>query len=405
MAHCLWNNSEDFHRYHLANWGHVAMEKDFGGLGVPSLRDLNICLLGSWVRRHAQDKGKIWKMLIDFKYNTSNPNIFTCKNSGVSNFWSGVLWAAANVARMGYRWNVGNGVNVRFWEDVWLGTSNLAIQYWELYYIVNEQNKSIAELWDGCNLRCTFRRCVDIRLYNMWEELLSIASTICLTDKEDEMVWQFHSSGIYSSHSLYRVVNFRGVMPVFMPVVWKLHVSPRIHFFLWLVSKNKLLTRDNLGKRRKVDDPSCLFCSEIEIVHHLLFDCVVAKRAWEVVSSILGTSMDSDYEFVARLWLCNKRYGVTNIISSALCWSIWKLRNGQCFQELPCTGMRSLWQRMVPLLRCWKVLVPLRMAIDFENACSALEKMAWSPEPIGDVPDRAPDEDVPRDGTFQFKPP
>jgi hypothetical protein len=53
MAHCLWNNSDDSHRYHLANWGHVAMEKDFGGLGVPSLRDLNICLLGSWVRRHA----------------------------------------------------------------------------------------------------------------------------------------------------------------------------------------------------------------------------------------------------------------------------------------------------------------------------------------------------------------
>jgi hypothetical protein len=53
MAHCLWNNNDDSHSYHLANWGHVAMEKDFGGLGVPSLRDLNICLLGSWVRRHA----------------------------------------------------------------------------------------------------------------------------------------------------------------------------------------------------------------------------------------------------------------------------------------------------------------------------------------------------------------
>jgi hypothetical protein len=133
---------------------------------------------------------------------------------------------------------------------------------------VNEQNKSIAELWDGCSLRCNFRRCVDIRLYNLWEELLSIASTICLTNREDEMVWQFQSSEVYSSHSLYRVVNFRGVMPVYMPAIWKLHVPPRIHFFLWLVSKNKLLTRDNLGKRRKVDDPSCLFCSETEIVHH-----------------------------------------------------------------------------------------------------------------------------------------
>jgi hypothetical protein len=66
----------------------------------------------------------------------------------------------------------------------------------------------------------------------MWEELLSIASTICLTDKDDGMVWQFHSSGIYSSHSLYRVVNFKGVMPVYMPAVSKLYVPPRIQFFL-----------------------------------------------------------------------------------------------------------------------------------------------------------------------------
>jgi hypothetical protein len=45
MAHCLWNNSEECHRYHLANWKHVSMEKEYGGLGVPNLRDLNICLL------------------------------------------------------------------------------------------------------------------------------------------------------------------------------------------------------------------------------------------------------------------------------------------------------------------------------------------------------------------------
>jgi hypothetical protein len=143
---------------------------------------------------------------------------------------------------------------------------------------VNEQNKSIAELWDGNNLRCTFRRGVDTRLYNMWEELLSITSSICFSDKDNEMVWMFKSFRVYSSHSLYRVVNFRGVKPIFLPIVWKLHVPPRIHFFLWLVSKNKLLTCDNLGKRRKVDEPSCLFYSDNETVHHLLFNCVVAKK-------------------------------------------------------------------------------------------------------------------------------
>jgi hypothetical protein len=70
------------------------MEKDFVGLGVSSLRELNICLLGSWIRRYAVGNGKIWKELIDFKYNTYSPNLFMCRDSGASNFWKGVLWAA-----------------------------------------------------------------------------------------------------------------------------------------------------------------------------------------------------------------------------------------------------------------------------------------------------------------------
>jgi hypothetical protein len=86
---------------------------EFGGLGVPNLRELNICLLGSWVRRYVVDKEKNWKMLIDLKYYTVNPNMFTCKYEGASNFWKVVLWAA-NVAKMGYRWKVGNGSKIRF---------------------------------------------------------------------------------------------------------------------------------------------------------------------------------------------------------------------------------------------------------------------------------------------------
>jgi hypothetical protein len=63
--------------------------------------------------------------------------------------------------------------------------------------------------------------------------------------------------------------------------------------------KNKLLTRDNLGKRRKLDDSSYLFCTEKENVHHLLFDCVVSRKAWEMVSGVLGVKMGNDYESVA----------------------------------------------------------------------------------------------------------
>jgi hypothetical protein len=59
MANCLWNDDKDCHRYHLAGWQHVNMEKDFGGFGIPNLRELNICLLASWVRRYFVYNGKI----------------------------------------------------------------------------------------------------------------------------------------------------------------------------------------------------------------------------------------------------------------------------------------------------------------------------------------------------------
>jgi hypothetical protein len=73
--------------------------------------------------------------------------------------------------------------------------------------------------------------------------VVSIAFTMALNEDDDEMVWQFHSSGVYSSHSLYKVINFRGVAPIYMRAVWKLSIPPRVHLFLWLVSKNKLLTQ------------------------------------------------------------------------------------------------------------------------------------------------------------------
>jgi hypothetical protein len=47
MSHYQWNDEENAHRYHLASWKHVTMIKEYRGLGVPDLRELNMCLLGS----------------------------------------------------------------------------------------------------------------------------------------------------------------------------------------------------------------------------------------------------------------------------------------------------------------------------------------------------------------------
>lgn len=63
MSHCLWNKNEQNNSFHLPSWPSVTM-KEYGGLGIPDLRQLNLCLLGSWIKRYNEDGGKLWKELI-----------------------------------------------------------------------------------------------------------------------------------------------------------------------------------------------------------------------------------------------------------------------------------------------------------------------------------------------------
>jgi hypothetical protein len=121
---------------------------------------LNISLLASWTKRYNVDRHKLWRQYIDFKYDTDRPNIFCSSTNGASQFFKGVMWAAV-AAKLGFRWKIGDGKKVKFWEDNWLGPSSLAIQFWEVYVLVQEKSRTVADLWDGSVLKCTFRRGFD----------------------------------------------------------------------------------------------------------------------------------------------------------------------------------------------------------------------------------------------------
>jgi len=84
----------------------------------------------------------------------------------------------------------------------------------------------------------------------MWFELLGIVEEVQLVEEDDQIIWSFSSNGKFAVRSLYAVINNRGIKPVFVQTVWKLKIPPRIQIFLWLLSKNKVLTRINLAKRK-----------------------------------------------------------------------------------------------------------------------------------------------------------
>lgn len=95
------------------------------------------------------------------------------------------------------------------------------------------------------------------------------------------------------------VVSFKGILLIYTLSIWKICIQPRVQIVLLLLSSNKLLTGDNLAKRRHVDDMACLFCNETESVTHLFFDCCVASITWKLAAQILCC----DLVLILNQWL------------------------------------------------------------------------------------------------------
>ena len=171
-----------------------------------------------------------------------------------------------------------------------------------------------------------------------WEELLRIVNSVILNNEEDTIIWKFNSNGKHSVQPLYAVLSFRGVSPVLIPAVWKLNTPPKVHIFLWLLYNNKLLTRDNLQKRRDVADRSCLFCCEEEFVNHLFFDCCVATL-----------------------------------------WSLWKSRNHLCFQEGTWQGEGQILGSIARRLKRWRMLLKKEKHVGLDHIVQRLLEEGSSP--------------------------
>jgi hypothetical protein len=91
--------------------------------------------------------------------------------------------------------------------------------FWPLYVINEQQGKSICQAWNRNELMLTFRRNVSEALMSMWWDLCSIVEGTILTEDEDHIMWSYTSHGTYYVQSLYAVINYRGIFPVFTHAV------------------------------------------------------------------------------------------------------------------------------------------------------------------------------------------
>jgi zinc-binding in reverse transcriptase len=66
----------------------------------------------------------------------------------------------------------------------------------------------------------------------------------------------------------------------FSNIWWDMRISLKIKVFMWLTSKKKILTKENLTKRGWQGVPTRFFCSKLENMDHLLVQSEFVRQIW-----------------------------------------------------------------------------------------------------------------------------
>lgn len=62
----------------------------------------------------------------------------------------------------------------------------------------------------------------------------------------------------------------------------------KIKVFLWLIAKDKILSKGNSKKKNCRGGRDCCFCGVFESTYHLFFECSVAKYIWRIVQVVFN---------------------------------------------------------------------------------------------------------------------
>ena len=104
---------------------------------------------------------------------------------GDSHFWAGLMATKKHFFRFGV-FNIKDGTEIRFWEDIWLGNTTLREQYPALYNIVRHKGDTIATVMQCSPPNVSFRRDLFGPRLASWNALLVRLELIQLTQGPDE---------------------------------------------------------------------------------------------------------------------------------------------------------------------------------------------------------------------------
>ena len=108
---------------------------------------------------------------------------------------------------------------------------------------------------------------------------------------EDKLLLKESSNGNFSVRTMYRGLDLSPKIDFPFRSIWNSMVPSKNSFFTWEASWGKVITLDQLKRRRRaLANRCCLYEEEKETIDHLLIHCKIVKMLWDLFLTIVGTN-------------------------------------------------------------------------------------------------------------------
>eukprot|EP00253_Pinus_taeda_P003073 PITA_03073 len=319
----IWRGADQKKKWALASWCQLTERKEKGGLGLRDPETLN------------KDLARLNRDLVE-------------KNSF---------------------WEIRGGEEANFWEDKWHQKERLSsIQgLQQVRDRIGRDRPLVRDYWKVDNPDESWRTWVDL---SEWDGEFSSDHKAVFRKKvesrkikarngRDILRWGNSMKGSFTTKEAYFLTSKESgnVENPNWRVVWERNWWPKVSIFIWLASKNKILTWDRIQKKGFIGPSRCCLCnSEWGSRDHLLLHCPFAKTLWINIKRYFGKLENAPREFNDVVFQWNKEVfqckvvrRAWDLISGFSLWMIWKERNRRIFQN-SAMEPEVIWGKAINLL-------------------------------------------------------
>ncbi|GJR00675.1 RNA-directed DNA polymerase, eukaryota [Tanacetum coccineum] len=326
-------------------WNKVLASKEKGGLGVSSFYALNRALLFKWVWRFCTQQSALWTKIIKGIHGEDG-KIGKHVRSHHPSLWLDIVKEVQHIQRQGtdlmgfIHRKMGNGVDIRFWEDKWRGDNTFQSDFPRMYALETQKNISVALKLSHDDLLCSFRRAPRAGAEELqYIQLVKIMEGITLFDSKDRWRWSLEGCGEFTVASVRNLLDANSLPVVSSKTRWIKAVPIKVNIHAWKVKLDILPTRLNISKRgMDIESILCPLCEKnVESSSHIFFTCPISREIfrkvllWWEIDVVMISSYDEWLEWLLSIRLHSNHKELFEGVCYILWWYIWNFCNKSIF--------------------------------------------------------------------------